>query len=442
MALSRPEVQTRNRSVATEAAAVLHPYNGEWNSRSIWALTILTGIYTMNYLDRQILALVLPLIKLDLLVSDTSLGLITGPAFVLCYSLLGVPIARLADRSNRRNILAAGVAFWSVMTAATGLVRNAFQLAATRFLMGAGEATGIAPSTSISSDMFGREHRALAMSILTSGSLIASLLFPLIGRISQICGWRETFMWAGIPGFGLGLLLIFTIKEPARAAGPAKMFQEPFRAALGFLLASRAYLLCVAGGALMGVSLYAAQIWNPTFLYRVHHMNPTQVGAAIGSLRGAMGLVGAMLGGYLTNRLGKKNERWRLWLPGLACLLVFPCEALFLLSSSIRTALIGLALTGAFSAMHIGPVYAVCKGVARKTQRATAAAFFLLCANLCGQIVGPLGVGYLNDRWHALYGGEAIRYSLVLGASFAAMAGLLIVFGARTLPEDMARAES
>jgi len=416
-------------------------YSGEWTSRSIWALAVLTGIQTTNYLDRQIMALVLPLIKEDLYLSDTTLGWITGPAFVLCYSLLGVPIARLADRASRRNILAVGVTFWSIMTTSTGYVRNALQLATARFLVGAGEATAVAPATSINSDLFKKENRALSMSIMTGGSLIAALLFPLIGRLSQVYGWRHTFILAGIPGVVLGLLLVFTVKEPVRGGGSAKPIQESFRAALGFLLSSRAFLFIVAGGMFMGISLYSALAWNPTFLYRVHHMNPTEVGAAIGTLRGAMGLVGALLAGYLTNRLGELDERWRLWVPGIATVLVFPAEVLFLMSTSVVGAMIGLGLTGMISAMHLGPVYAACQNVARPAQRATATAFFLLCGNLCGQIVGPLGVGYLNDRWREVYGEEAIRYSLVLGATFAVAAGLLLLWGARYLPKETARAE-
>ena len=414
----------------------------DWTPRSVYALGLLTFIYAFNYLDRSILSLVLPQIKAEMQLSDTVLGLVSGFAFVLFYSLLGVPIARLADRSSRRNILGAGLIFWSLMTSLTGFVVNVWQLAATRFLMGAGEACGVAPSNALVADMFSPARRALALAILSAGSAIAFVvLFPVAGWIVDHHGWRMAFIAAGVPGVLLALLLFATVREPARTlpAGP-RGGQESFLETARFLLRSKAFTRTVAGGAFMGISLYASLVWTPMFLVRVHHFSLTEVGATVGPLRGLAGLGGVLFGGWLADRLGRRDARWRLALPGIACLLVLPAELVFLLSGSIGTSLAGLGVAQFCTSMHLGPVYAACMGVARPQMRATAAALFLLIANLVGQVLGPLVVGFLNDTLSASYGELAIRYSLIVGAVCAALGGAALIGASRSLEADSRRA--
>lgn len=415
-----------------------------WNLKAAGALAILTLVYSLNYADRQIMGLVLPLIKKDLQLSDASLGLITGFVFVLFYSLLGVPIARLADRGSRRNILAVGLAFWSLMTFLTGAVTSVWQLAATRFLMGAGEATGVAPSTSMVADIFGPTRRPLALAILTSGAALAALIFfPMIGWIAQNCGWRTCFAWAGLLGGGVTLLLVAAVPEPRRAglALGAKVTQEDFATTMQFLLSSRSYALTVLGGGFVGIGLYASLVWDPSFLSRVHHFDMLQIGTTVGLVRGLAGLTGTITGGLLTEYLSRYDDRWRLWLPGLACIGAMPCQLVFLLSPSTPVMLSGMLLGQLLISMQFGPVYAACQSLARPTMRATAIATFLLFANLMGQIIGPLAVGYLNDQWRAVLGSGAISYSLILGTACAAAGGGLLLLAARDWQRDTARAE-
>ncbi len=414
----------------------------DWTPRSIYALGLVTLIYAFNYLDRSILSLVLPQVKAEMHLSDTALGLVSGFAFVLFYSLLGVPIARLADRSNRRNIVGIGLVFWSLMTSLTGLVANVWQLAATRFLMGAGEACGVAPSNAMVSDMFSKARRGLALAILSSGSSIAFIVFfPIVGWLVDNHGWRTTFIAAGIPGMVLALLLFATVREPARAApSTPQEGREGFIETALFLFRSQAFVRTVVGGAFMGISLYASSVWNPMFLVRVHGFSLTEVGTAIGPLRGFAGLGGVLFGGWLADRLGRRDARWRLATPGIACVLVLPADLVFLLSGAIGTSLAGLAVAQFCTSMHLGPVYAACMGVARPRMRATAAALFLLIANLVGQVLGPLIVGYLNDVLNASYGDLAIRYSLIVGAVCAALGGAVLISASRSLDRDSRRA--
>ena len=432
---------TRTTAAAPETIGVAAMAR-DWTPRSIYALALLTLIYAFNYLDRSILSLVLPQVKAEMHLSDTALGLVSGFAFVLFYSLLGVPIARLADRSSRRNIVGIGLIFWSLMTSLTGLVANVWQLATTRFLMGAGEACGVAPSNALVSDMFSPARRNLAVAILSSGSAIAFVVFfPLVGWLVDHHGWRATFVAAGVPGIVLALLLFTTVREPARAAPVTpEEGRESLTETVRFLLQSPAFVRTVVGGAFMGISLYASAVWNPMFLVRVHGLSLTEVGSVIGPLRGLAGLGGVLFGGWLADRLGRRDARWRLAMPGIACVLVLPADLVFLLSGALGTSLAGLAVAQFCTSMHLGPVYAACMAVARARMRATAAALFLLIANFVGQILGPLIVGYLNDRLNASYGDLAIRYSLIIGAVCAALGGAVLISAARSLERDSRRA--
>jgi predicted MFS family arabinose efflux permease len=431
-----PESASPDGNVAGQSA------RDGWTPRSVYTLVLLTLIWAISFADRQMLGLLAPLIKADLELSDTSLGLITGFVFVLLYSVLGVPVARLADRASRRNILAAGVAVWSLMTGLSGLAANVWQLTLARLLMGAGEAAANAPATTLAADIAGPRRRQTAMAVLSTGSgLSALLLLPPAGWIAQAWGWRGAFMAAGWTGLALCGLLLLTVREPPRAPAPAA--GRPRDDALGaarFLLGSRAYVLTVLGGAFVGVSLYASQAWHPSFLARVHHLPIGEVGLASGVLRGVAGIIGTLLGGVLAERLARRDARWLLLTPGLACILALPAELLFLLSPDLKLALTGMLGYHLFIGMHFGPIYVACHALARPTMRATATAVFLLVANLTGQIVGPLAVGFLNDQWAAAFGEEAIRYSLLLGGACVLAGGLILTLASRTVEADVRRA--
>jgi predicted MFS family arabinose efflux permease len=433
------------RSNGPPAAGVAPSVASLWPSSagSTYAIVLITLIWAANYTDRQMLGLLIPPIKADLHLSDTSLGLVTGLGFVLLYSVLSVPVARVADRSNRRNILAAGLVVWSVMTCLTGLVTNVWELATTRFLLGAAEAAAIAPSISLVGDMVSGARRPLTLSLLTTGSGLSAILFiPLVAMLAQAYGWRAAFLAAGYAGLALAALLALTVKEPSRGAREARARSPVALAATArFLLGSRAYLFTVAGGAFAGVSLYATQVWHPAFLARVHHLDMAQIGWATGALRGIGSIAGAILGGLIAERLGRRDARWRLIVPGLACLLAWPAEVLFLMSPNLTLALAGMFGCHLFTAMHFGPVYAVCHSVARPGMSSTATAFFILVANVAGQAAGPLAIGLLNDRGAALFGAEAIRYSLLIGGASLPVAGALMMLGARSLGGDIRRAE-
>jgi MFS family permease len=428
---------------APTAASGAAGIGDDWTPISIYTLAVVTVIYALSFLDRSILSIVLPLIKQELHISDTMLGLITGFAFVLLYSGLGVPIARLADRGNRRNILALGCAAWSIMTVLTGTVTNVVQLALTRFLMGAAEAAGIAPTTALLADRFGPRGRPLALSIMTSGSGLAALLMlPVAGYVAQHYGWRSAYLVAGSFGIIMAIILFLTVPEPQRQ-GSVKAADAPsFGTVWVWLRTRRSFGLMCAAGAFLAVTTYATITWTPTFLMRVHGLSPAEAAAAYGPIRGLSSIIGVIGGGALAGWAARKNPRWLLLLPAIGAAISVPAELLFLLSDNLPVALAGLGLASLAGAMHFGPAYAAMAAIVPPSMRATTAAIFLFCVNMVGQIVGPLAIGWLNDRWAGAYGDEAVRYSMILSTFCVVIASILMVMASFRLRDDLEAASS
>ncbi len=409
-----------------------------------YTLSLLTIIYALNYLDRNIFSIVLQSIKEELILSDTALGLLGGLVFAAFYATLGIPIAWLADRYSRRNIITIGLSVWSLMTVLTGMVTSLWQLAATRFLMGAGEACGNPPANSMVADLYEKEKRGTAVSILVSGSTIGIFLGYLVGGwLNEFYGWRTVYFIAGVPGLMVAILFWLTVREPARGStdqGSQALSAGSFRETILFFLQSKTYLFVVIGGCMMAVHIMGNAIWYPAFMERVHGLRSGEIGTYLAVARGPVGIVGIFLGGWLADRLGRRDERWRVWVPALGCLLVVPGEMLFLFSDTLWLSVSGMIVAAFFMALHTGPIYAIVLAVARVRMRATATAIFLFCANMVGQTLGPLGIGYVNDLLQPSLQGQAIRYSLLLGPASAVLACILIWMGSRYVVQDIQKA--
>ena len=409
----------------------------DWTFASVYALVFLTIVSTLNYFDRSVLSLMLPYIKKDFHVSDTTLGVVTG--LIAVYAILGVPVAWLAERWSRRNIVAIGLAFWSLMTGLTGLVTNVWQLGGTRFAMAMGESAGLAPSQSILTSIFSKKARPVVLSIITTASSIALVVYsPVAGWLAGQYGWRIVFLIAGVPGLVLALVMLLTIKEPRRHAEMVKT--APLGEALTFLLGSKAFLWCFAGTSIMGVYLYGVSAWDTTFLVRVRHFTVPEVGAIFSPIRGLVSAIGIVLGGILSSRLEEIDARWRCWIPGLACLLMAPFQFIYLFSDSAPVWISSYAVAALFSIMHQGPIYAVYVSVSQARSRAVAVAVALLGATVVGQFGGPILIGWLNDEMHARFGDAAIRYSMLVVMACAALAGVCYLIAARYVRADTERA--
>jgi len=414
----------------------------DFNRRSIYVLGVIILVGAFNYFDRYILGLMAPLIRADIEISDTVYGLISGFAFVLFYSLVGVPIGALSDKISRRNVISAGFVVWTVMTMLTGMVTTAVQLTVTRFLVGAGEACGSAPANAMVNDMFNQRTRGRALSIyfaLSSG-LSSIVLIPLAGIVSAIYGWRTTFVVAGLMGLVVAAIFFFTVTEPPRRAVAANKDEAPRSGRfldLSFIKLPFALLMC--SSALAGANLNAGMSWNAIFLNRVHGLTVTEITVALGPFRGIFSIAGVLLGGFLIDRLIRGDRRWRLWLPAISIFLIFPSQLLFLLGESRWIWMTGIGLDSIVHLMHVAPVYALAMELAGPQRRALGLSILMLCSMLVGSGLGPLLVGYLNDQLLADMGNQAIRASLVIVAAFPALASLMLLSASYVLQRDRKR---
>jgi len=392
----------------------------------------LTVISTFNYLDRSLLGLLLPLVQADLQLSDTALGLISGLAFAIFYSTLAIPIASLADRYSRRNIIAIGFAFWSLMTTLTAYVSNGLQMAFCRFLMGAGEAAGLAPSQSMIADSFTKTRRPLALAILTTASAIDALIFlPLAAWAADRYGWRIAFEIAGIGGMILAAIFFFTVREPVRATPVNPANKVPLREAITTLWRSPAFRAIMIGVSFMGGALYATGTWTTALLTRVHGLSITEIGVIVTPARGVVGIVGVLFTGWLTDRLGRRHPSWRFRVPALASIILAPGYVMVLLSDTPAVWIAGLGITAAFYASFQGPIFAATMALAPERMKTVAAAIGIFFTGLVGQIIGPLMVGALNDYLAPTFGAHAIRYSMLSVAVCSVLGGLCFIWAGR-----------
>jgi MFS family permease len=410
-----------------------------------YALGLLFVVYVFNFIDRQILSILLEPIKQDLGVSDTAMGFLTGIAFALFYTVAGIPIARLADRRSRRTIIAVGLFVWSAMTAASGLARSFGQLALARIGVGIGEAACTPPAHSLLADYFPPERRATALAVYGMGIHVGILFGFLVGGwMNEIFGWRQAFYVVGLPGVVLAIVVRLTLREPVR--GAADGHHAPMlgtvsgRDAVREIWSLRSLRHMALGAGLHSFAGYGLAAWGPAFLARVHHMSSAEIGTWLGLITGVGGAAGAVLGGVLADRLGRRDARWTLWVPAIASTIEVPLLVAFLLLPSVNTALliaVPAILTGA---MWLGPIFAATANLVRPAMRALTSALMLFVVNLIGLGLGPQAVGVLNDALAPAFGAEAVRYSLCLVGLTNLWAAGHFAWSARTLRDDLARA--
>ena len=414
-----------------------------------YVLVLLLAVYVFNFVDRQILSVLLQSIKAEFSFSDTQLGLLGGIAFALFYSLVGLPIAALADRINRRNLIATALALWSAMTAACGSATGFASLFLCRIGVGVGEAGGLPPSYSLISDYFPPERRATALAVFGMGIPLGVLTgFLLGGWINEYYGWRAAFRVVGIPGVVLALLLFATLREPLRGRydpPPAVKDAPSILATTRHLWARRAVRHLCAAGALYGLAMWGAGMWQPAFFMRVHGMSSAQVGTWLALVFGLSGASGALLGGTLGDRLYRRSGdvRWYAWISAGGVLVSVPFVFLVYLWPTPIPALLFLIVPTIFGHMYLGPATALLLGMAGPRRRAVASALYALVLNLVSMGIGPLLVGLSSDYLQPRYGAQALRYSiLTLVVVATSWAAIHFLCAARTLRADVQAAEA
>jgi predicted MFS family arabinose efflux permease len=411
-----------------------------------YVLVVLTTAYMFNFIDRTILSILLPAIRDEFRVGDAVLGFLAGPAFALFYVTLGVPIARLADRVNRRNLIAAAVAVWSVMTALSGLAGSVWQLALARIGVGIGEAGGNPPAHSMIADLYPPERRAAAMGFYTLGVSAGIMLAYLGGGwIVANVGWRDAFYGVGLPGLAVALVVRFTIREPARGESEARSDsgdRPAMPVVLRFLARRRSFLHMALAAGLSSFVGYSVLSFLPSFIHRSFEVDIATLGVWLGLIYGLASGFGFYTGGYLSDRLGRRGHRRSLAFIALATLASTVFYAAMFLASSARACLILSAVPIATSGFYLAPVFAQTQGLVSLRMRAVASSILILVINSVGLALGPWLTGIASDALAPVAGPDSMRYSLL------AVSTLLLPWSAwhfhraaGTIETDLARAE-
>lgn len=420
-----------------------------------YVLAVLLLASTFSFIDRQLVTILLEPIKAEFGASDTQMGLLTGLAFALFYVTLGIPIARLADRYSRRNILAIAIGLWSAMTACCGLAGNFVQLALARIGVGIGEAGGGPPSQSMVADYFPPRQRGTALGILATGAHFG-MLFSMFGGavIAQQYGWRTAFLAVGIPGVALGILVRLTIDEPLRGrwempAGLPRTQPQNLLAALRELWRSTAFRRVALAVAITSLSGFGLATWTPSFFMRVHGLSLIDAGMVLGVAGTVGGLFGAIGGGMLSDRLARRDSSWLLKVGALGAALSLPVQMAFLLwpdRHTIAIAGFGLPVAALFMplsalllAFWMGPSFAAVQNLVRPDARALAAALMMLISNLIGMGAGPVLVGMLSDALQPALGADSIRYALLISLVSVVAGAVLFWQAGNHYRSEMAR---
>jgi MFS family permease len=394
-----------------------------------YVLLMLTLVYVFNFIDRQLIVILQESIKKDLQLSDTQLGLLSGFTFAIFYVTLGIPIARLADKSNRRNTVAVSLGIWSAMTACSGLARNFVQLLLARIGVGVGEAGGSPPAHAMISDYFPPEKRSTALSVYSAGIYFGILIgFLMGGYLNQQLGWRNAFFVIGIPGIVFALLFYATVKEPRKGATDSNetLAEQPaLGTSLRMLYANKTFLFLSLASGLHVFCIYGLTNWAPSFFIRLHGLNGAELGAILGPIFGIGGALGSFASGYFSDRLGKKDRRWYLKLPAYAIIAAIPLAAGTLFLQNHFLSLLCLGLCVFMQSTYLGPSLALAHSLVPASMRAFTSAIFFFVINLLGLGFGPMVVGILSDLLQQDLGNESLRWAMSIIIIFGAVSAVL-----------------
>ncbi len=424
-----------------------------------YALSILLIVYIFNFLDRQVVNILAEAIKEDLDLADWQLGMLTGLAFALFYTVLGLPIARLAERANRVRIISIAVGVWSLFTIACGLAANFIQLLLARIGVGVGEAGCTPPAHSLISDYVPAEKRGSAIAFYSMGIPLGSLAgMALGGLVADNYGWRMAFIVAGTPGLLLALLVFLTLPETRKNTSmAAKASDGPSLGdAIRELTSKTAFWWIAVGAAFNAMVGYGHIAFYGSFYARNHAEGLTAMaaniesatglsfglygllGLVLGLLIGIFGAVGTWIGGFLTDKIVVKDARGFALIPAAAGVVSIPFFLAAFLVGSASLSLFALALLAMAGAIWYGPVFASAQSLVQARTRATASALLLFIINLVGLGFGPLLVGILSDFYASWMGpAEGLRWSMLTAGGIGMLCILAFYMASRTIRDQI-----
>jgi len=412
---------------------------GDVTTQSGVSARVLLGVLTLvsffNYLDRMSLAVLIEPIKRDLSLSDTQVGLVTGLAFSLFYAILGIPMGRLADRTNKGWLLAACLALWSAMTAVSGAATSFAMLFIARMAVGVGEAGCMPTSFAIIAARFPRERRPLAISVFQAGGLfgIALGMFG-AGLVGQLLGWRATLGLIGAAGLPVAVIVTLTLKrDESRVTKPAP---RPAIVDIFALLSRPAFVHVILGISSASFATYGVIQWLAAFFVRSHGVSLAQIGLFSGLTTGVGGIIGTLTGGTLAGRLIRRRPQWDLWLPAIAYAASAPLFAGAVLSPSVTVAFAFNFLATTVAASAGGVALAAVQRFTEPERRATANALMLMISAILGVGLGPVFVGVVSDRMRPFLGAESLRWALAASTVMFLWSSAHFLLAARRAERD------
>jgi MFS family permease len=446
-------------ALAPAAGAQAAPYSPTYTR---YAMGLLLGIYIVNFLDRQVVNILAEPIKEDLGLADWQLGLMSGLAFAVFYTFLGIPIARMAERKNRPVIIGTCVAIWSGFTALCGSAQNFWQLILFRIGVGIGEAGCTPPAHSLIVDYVPKEKRASALAFYSMGTPLGGLVGLIMGGlVADAYGWRAAFLVAGVPGILFAILAIFTLKEPrqqlARQAAQTAAAMASFGETMKVLGTKPTFWFIAFAAAIKAFIGYGHAPFTASFFLRNHtqaiagyadywgdifgfKMGPIGfLGIALGLIAGIGGATGSWLGGYLADKYGKNDLRAYMIAPAVASLVTIPIYITAVSVDNAGLGLLMLTLNALLGTIWYGPVYGTGQSIVSPQMRATTAAVLLFIINLIGLGLGPLAVGALSDYFNnglGLGSAQGVRWALIVSTTFGLVAFLCFWRARKTIRED------
>ena len=420
------------------------------NAYAVYMLVLIVLTNMIAYADRHVFSVLMPAIKAEFGLDDTTMGFIGGPGFILTFVIFSFPLARLADRWSRRAVLAIAMTFWSCATAACGLAANVWQLTAARLAVGMGEAGGLPPSQSLIASLF-EKRRNTALGALGATPYLGVLVGLAGGAaLAEAWGWRWAFIALAIPGLPLALLIWLT--GPRRNAKPAAAVDAEKVSALGTLYTCvriRSLLLLSFGVGVFNVFGYAGAIWLPSYFMRSHGMSMLEAGSWLGVGSAIGGVAGAFASGAFVEALVKRDDRWQLRVPAIGLILAFPLLAvMFLLPGEASVNVAGQALplvalfgvcTSFLSSLWMGPCFGAAARLVPPDRRSQAVSMVVIVVNVMGSLLGPPIAGFVSDLLGQRFGDEALRYSLLSMSLLTLIGGATLWAASIHYPREMVR---
>ncbi len=408
------------------------------------ALLLLLLVYTSSFLDRSILSSLVEPIKQEFDLADSQLGFVSGFAFAIFYAVLGIPIARLADRHSRKAIIAISLVAWSGMTIATGFVQSFVQLAMARIGVAVGEAGGTPPAYSLIADYYPLERRATATAIYSLGVPLGILIgFIIGGFLAQAYGWRMAFFAVGAPGLILAVFVIWLVPEPPRTkSASGEESSQSLGTVIGLMWQQKSLRHLVVAATIANFVGQSQLAWLGSFFARTHNLDIATRSLILAFMIGIGGFIGNLAAGYLADRLGQRDVRWKLWILGVGTAFFLPFAAVGYLADNVTLSVVALVIPSIGGSFWLPPTFALVPSLVAVRMRATATALLLLVGTILGMGLGPWYVGVVSDLFRPSLGADALRYALMSTILFSAWAIFHFVRAASHLKADIAYASS